>query len=98
MSAVMRTPVIFLEAFPPTSSLLAHNEQEKASPTYAEPKAGGKVRLDDKMKSCSAESAGNAKDIEDGILAALFFGKGCCSASDGRESLSEEMRNDGLSV
>lgn len=90
--------MIFLEAFAPINSLLAHSEQEKASPTYAEPKAGGSVRLDDKMKSCSAVSAGKAKDIEGGILAALFFGRGCCSARDGRESLSEEMRNDGLSV
>jgi hypothetical protein len=95
---VIRTPVIFLEVAPATNSLLAHNEQEKASPTYAEPKAGGNVRLDDKRNSCSAESAGSARDIEGGILAALLFGRGCCSASDGRESLSEGMRNDGLLV
>lgn len=98
MSAVIRTPVIFLEVFPASNSLLAHKEQEKPSPTYAEPKAGGSVRLDDKIKSCSAVSAGNAKDIEGGILAVLFLGNGCCSARDGRESLSEEMRNNGLSV
>ena len=37
------------------SSLLAQREQEKVSPTYADPKAGGSERLGERMKEVSVE-------------------------------------------
>lgn len=33
------------------NSLLAHNVQEKVSPTYALPNSGGRVRRGDKLKA-----------------------------------------------
>jgi len=36
---------------PDNSSLFAHSVQENVSPTYAEPKAGGRVRSGERMKA-----------------------------------------------
>ncbi len=62
---------MLLDGFTPANSLLAHSEHENVSPTYAEPNAGGKDRLDESRNSWSEDSAGNASDAELGILARL---------------------------
>lgn len=54
ISAAILTLVIVL-GLSSGSSLLAHSEQEKVSPTYAEPNAGGRDRLGERMKSSSFE-------------------------------------------
>jgi len=36
---------------PSRTSLFAHSVQENISPTYAEPKAGGRVRSGERMKA-----------------------------------------------
>lgn len=51
------------------NSLLAHSEQEKVSPTYAEPNAGGKDRLGKSRNSWSEVSAEKASDAVPGVLA-----------------------------
>lgn len=46
------------------SSLLAHSEQANVSPTYADPNAGGRARLVDRIKSWSTLGDGKAREAE----------------------------------
>jgi hypothetical protein len=52
ISASMRTlDIVFCGREPGKTSLLAQRVQEKVSPTYALPKAGGRVRRGERMNA-----------------------------------------------
>lgn len=80
---------------PGSNSLFAHSVHENVSPTYAEPKAGGRVRSGESMKE-SFSGVGYASDAKvvgktdgepSGVGAGV--GRGCCIDREGRESLPD---------
>lgn len=89
--------MVFCCVEPGNISLLAHSVQEKDSPTYADPKAGGRVRSGDRMKASFLEE-GYASDAD--VVGKTFgdslgdgdgVGRGCWIESDGRESLPRDQ-------
>lgn len=75
---------------PGKSSLLAHNVHEKPSPTYAEPKAGGRVSIGERIKASGFEE-GYAREADRAGEAEFGEGEGigsvCWTEREGRESL-----------
>ena len=64
ISASIRTLLTFLGTGESgSSSLFAQSVQENVSPTYAEPKAGGRVRRGERTKE-SAMEEGNAREVD----------------------------------
>jgi hypothetical protein len=76
-----------------SNSLFAHSVQENDSPTYADPKAGGRVRRGESMKGSFFEEgyASDAEDVGNTVRESVGEGEGvgseCWTDSDGRESL-----------
>lgn len=77
---------------------MAHNVQLNVSPTYADPKAGGRVRRGESMKESffeegyarEEEGAGKVFGESDGEAAGVGSGRGCWTEREGRESLGTE--------